>query len=119
MSKLPIESIIAAAIVCKPTSLKELQSFMGVVNYIKDQPRSDLQWLNHYTTWYRLNNETKSLAWTPDGHIAFEKLKSLVNNYPKVYVIDYNLPVILFTDASDFAHEAYLCQIRTRLSFSG
>jgi len=56
--------------------------------------------------------KTKSLAWTPDGH-AFEKLKALVNNCPKLYFIDYNLPVILYTDASDYAHGVYLCQIRS------
>ena len=54
----------------------------------------------------------KSLAWKPDGHIAFEKLKALVHNCPKLYFIDYNLPVILYTDALDYAHGAYLCQIR-------
>ena len=54
----------------------------------------------------------KSLEWSPDGHIAFEKLKALINNCPKLYFIDYNLPVILYTDSSDYAHGAYLCQIR-------
>jgi len=36
MSQKRIESTITF---CKPTSLKELQSFMGVVNYVKDHLR--------------------------------------------------------------------------------
>ena len=54
----------------------------------------------------------KSLPWTPDGHIALKKQKALVNNCPKLYFIDYNLPAVLYSDASNYSHGAYLCQIR-------
>ena len=100
MSQKRIESTIAF---CKPTSLKELQSFMGVVNYFKDHLRDHsveakpLYDMVASTT----KQKIKSLAWTPDGHIAFEKLKALVNHCPKLDFIDCTLPVILYTDASD------------------
>ena len=56
-----------------------------------------------------MKQKTKSLAWTPEGHIAFEKRKALVNNCTKIYFVDYNLPVILYTYASDYAKsEHYL-----------
>ena len=88
---------------------------MGVVNYFMD-------YLRDYSAVARplydmvtstTKQKTESLAWTPDGHIAFKKLKALVNHCPKLYFIDFNRPVILCTDASDYAHGAYLCQIRT------
>ena len=55
----------------------------------------------------------KTLSWIQDGRIVFERLKTLVNDSPKLYFIDYNLPVILYTDASDYAQGIYLCQLRT------
>ena len=87
MSQKRIESTIAFY---KPTSLKELHSFMGVVNYFKDHLRDHsavgkpLYDIVDSTTKLKL----KSLATTPDGHIAFEKLKALFNNCPKLYFID-------------------------------
>ena len=59
------------------------------------------------------NDSTKLLTWTSEGQLAFERLKALVNNYPKLYFVNYKLPIVLYTDASDNAHGAYLCQIRT------
>jgi len=50
--------------------------------------------------------KTKALSWTTEGYVAFEKLKALVNSCPKLYFIDYQLPIILYTDASDYAHGA-------------
>ena len=44
--------------------------------------------------------------------MAFERLKALVNVCPKLYFIDYTLRIILYSDASDYAHGAYLCQMR-------
>ena len=58
--------------------------------------------------WVYTKQKIISLAWIPDGHIAFEKLKALVNNCPKLYFVDYNLSVILYTNASDYAHGASL-----------
>ena len=57
-------------------------------------------------------NKIKQLTWTNEGHLAFERLKALVNACPKLYFIDYTLRIILYTDASDYAHGAYLCQLR-------
>ena len=49
----------------------------------------------------------------PEGHVAFKRLKTLVNSCPKLYFIDNNLLVIFYTDASNNTHGAYLCQLRT------
>ena len=36
----------------------------------------------------------------------------MVNACPKLYFINSSYKIILYTDASDYAHGAYLCQIR-------
>ena len=41
-------------------------------------------------------------------------LKSLVIQCPKLYFLDPALPIILYTDASDYAHGAYLCQVQAQ-----
>ena len=61
---------------------------------------------------FATNQKSKALSWTTEGYVAIEKLKALVNSRPKLYFIDYQLPIILYTDASDYAHVAYLCQLR-------
>ena len=54
----------------------------------------------------------KQITWTEEGRRAVSTLKSLVNKCPKLYFIDTKLPIILYTDASDYAHGAYLCQVK-------
>jgi hypothetical protein len=95
-----------STIVCKPTSLKELESFMGVVNNFKDHLRDHSAVVKPpYDMVASITKQKiKSLAWTPDSHIAFEKLKVLVNNRPKLYFIDYNLPVTLTRRTTRMAH---------------
>ena len=60
-----------------------------------------------------IKHSTELLTWTSEGQLAFERLKASVNNCPKLYFVDYKLPIVLYTDDSDYAHGAYLCQIRT------
>ena len=62
---------------------------------------------------FSTKHSTKLLTWIPEGQLAFERLKALVNNCPKLYFVDDTLPIILYTDTSDNAQGAYLCQIRT------
>ena len=43
---------------------------------------------------------------------GFEKLTTMVNACLKLYFINSTYKIILYTDASDYAHGTYLCQIR-------
>ena len=54
---------------------------------------------------------TKSIIWTKEGLQGFEQLKAMVNTSPKLYFINNAYMVVLYTDALDYAHGAYLCQI--------
>jgi len=65
MSQRQIDSTIS---VCKPTPLKELQSFMGVVNYFA------VAKLLYEMVTLATKQKTKTLSWTTEGYIAFENL---------------------------------------------
>jgi transposase InsO family protein len=111
MTQKRIESTIAFA---QPKSLKELQSFLGLVNYFKDHLRdhSTIAYPLHQMVTAATKHSHKTLTWTTDGHESFQRLKQLVNTCAKLYFIDYKLKIVLYTDASDYAHGAYLCQLR-------
>jgi transposase InsO family protein len=111
MSQKRIEGTIAFI---QPRTVKELQSFLGLVNYFRDhlQNHSMIAYPLHQMLTAATKAVTKTITWTEQGTDAFYKLKDLVNKCPKLYFIDYNLKIILYTDASDYAHGAYLCQLR-------
>ena len=100
MSKKCIES---ASYFSKPNSLNELQSFLGLVNYFKDNLRdhSAIAKPLYDMVTITTRNKIKLLTWTNEGHLAFETLKALVNVCSKLYFIDYSLRIILYTNASD------------------
>ena len=58
-----------------------------------------------------IKHATKSIIWTTEVLQGFEQLKAMVNTCPKLYFINNAYKVLIYTDASDYAHGAYLCQI--------
>ena len=66
MSQKRIESII---VFCKPTSLKEVQSFTGIVDYFKDHVRdhSAVAKPLYEIVALATKQKTKALYWTTDG----------------------------------------------------
>ena len=77
---------------------------MGLVNYFRDHHLHD----NVLTVNKKI---VKMITWTAAGRIAFKTLNDLVNEFPKLYFIKKEYKIILHTDASDYAHGAYLCQV--------
>jgi len=57
------------------------------------------------------NHATKTITWTTEGLQGFEELKAMVNACTELNFINNVYKVVLYTDASDYAHGAYLCQI--------
>ena len=60
---------------------------LGVINYFRDhstiaKPLFDMVALS-------TKHSTKLLTWTPEGQLAFERLKALFNNCPKFYFTHY------------------------------
>ena len=58
------------------------------------------------------NQQKSKKIWTEQANGDFITLKSLVNQCPKLYFLDPELSIVLYTDASDYAHGAYLCQVQ-------
>jgi len=90
MSQKRIEGTIAFAGLC---TLKELHSFLGLVNCFKDHLRNHnlvsrplYQFVADAT---KSNN--KSLIWNPTATVSFEKTNHLANRCQKLYFIDYSL----------------------------
>ena len=52
----------------------------------------------------REKKKSKKVLWKPQADSDFVTLKSLVNQCPKLYFLNTELPIILYTDASDYAH---------------
>ena len=96
----------------RPKRSKELKSFLGLANYFREHVR------NHSTLAQPLNELLKDykpkklLVWNAATTRAFEELKQAVNDAPKLFFVDEDLPVHLYTDASLIGIGAYLCQIR-------
>jgi hypothetical protein len=94
-----------------PRTQTELRSFLGMANFCRNfvpnfadvaKPLTDLT----------SNNAAKSarLKWTNNEQTAFERLKQALCSAPALAVPDEDKQFTLFTDASDFAVGAMLCQ---------
>jgi hypothetical protein len=107
MSKKRIESTVD---IRAPENLTELYQFLGVVNFFHNHIPMHSDISRPLTQMIVVANKSKHIIWTDAAHVAFHKLKDLVNSCPKLYYVDYTLPIYLCTDASDYAIGAYLYQ---------
>jgi hypothetical protein len=95
----------------KPTTLKSLQKFVGMVNYFSSHIRN-------YSNLMRPLNELKRgltkpgsvIVWDEEADQAFESVKHEIENCPTLFFIDESAPITLMTDASDYGIGAYLYQ---------
>ena len=53
-------------------------------------------------------HSTKTITWTEDAPQGFEQLKHMVNTCPKLYFMNNMHKIVLYSDASDYAHGALL-----------
>ncbi|MBE6133033.1 MAG: hypothetical protein E7180_06615 [Erysipelotrichaceae bacterium] len=90
-----------------PTTVKEVQSFIGLCNYyrifIKDFAKIA-------SPIHKLTRKNVPFNWGPDQQAAFDKLKSLFTSAPILKNPDSNKPFVVETDASNFAVGAVLSQ---------
>lgn len=89
----------------QPKTVKEIQSFVGLVGYYR-------RFIKNFSAIARpLFNLTKKdtiFKWSTDCQTAFDELKRLVTNPPVLSPPDFSKPFILQTDASDYAVGAVL-----------
>ena len=97
----------------QPIYAAQMKSFLGLANYFRDhirnyselaRPLQDMIGMNPY---HRRNK----LQWDDELVAAYEKLKAMIHECPKLFFIDENSAVHLYTDASDYGIGAFLCQI--------
>ena len=95
----------------KPVNNTQMRSFLGFVNYFRNHVP------NHSNVVAPLHamidhsaKRQQTLSWTPEGTLAFERIKELIAVSPKLYFIHDTAPIVLMTDASDYGVGGYLYQ---------
>jgi len=108
-----IESILQLQ---PPKTIKELRSFLGTANYLRDflegfsiiaKPLYDI--LGSVKT----KGNRPLPPWTEENLNSFNKVRDRIANVPPLYFLDNKLPIILECDASEKGIGAVLFQERT------
>ena len=109
------EKIAKAISIELPETTSELKTFCGVVNYFREHCHNGaarMEPLNNLLKGYNKKVKVK-IRWESnlEARRAFEDVKDMVNNLPKLFFVDETSPVHLCTDASKKGIGAYLYQI--------
>ena len=91
-----------------PTSIKELQRFLGMVNYYRRFIKKAAHHLFHL--FECLGNKPKKLDWTDNMAKSFEAIKTALANAAMLHHPDSKLPLAITSDASKVAMGAVLEQ---------
>jgi len=92
-----------------PKSLTEVQSFLGVANFNR-RFIQDYSQVAQPLTELTKKEQPKGWTWSPEAEKAFQELKQRFTMAPILAHFDATKPVIIKTDASDFALGAVLSQ---------
>jgi len=95
----------------QPKFLKELQSFLGLVNYFGDHLRNLAIECAGLRMLLRSATKKKKLDWLPEHTEQFNKIKDMIDNLPKLHFINPDGEVVVYTDASEYGVGAYICQM--------
>ena len=83
----------------QPTTIKQLQRFLGLLNFYPSfLPNIAAPLLPHTTA---LKGKPKTLTWTPDMHTAFTHAKTLLTHATPLQFPNPHAAIALSTDASD------------------
>jgi hypothetical protein len=105
MSREKVEAVLEWK---SPFSLTEVQSFLGFANFYR-------RFIRNYSRIARPLTEltkrsAKNWKWTSEAELAFHELKTRFTSAPILALFNPQQPVIIETDASDFAFRAILSQ---------
>lgn len=92
-----------------PTSVKEVQSFLGFANFLRKFIRDYSKTTIALT---EITKKEKGFRWDVEQEQAFTELKVKFTNAPVLRLFNPNLRIVIFTDASDFAIGACFYQIQ-------
>ena len=91
-----------------PTTIKELQRFLGMINYYRRFIKSAAHHLFHL--FEALGSKPKRLLWSAEMQTSFDAIKDALANATMLHHPDPSLPLSLTTDASDVAIGAVIEQ---------
>jgi hypothetical protein len=93
-----------------PTCVKDVQSFLGLANYYR---KLVPQYSKHAAGLYRFTKKGVPFKWDDEAEKSFTALKEMYNKKAGEAIVatfNYDAPIIMETDASDFALGAQLMQ---------
>lgn len=90
-----------------PKTVRDLQLFMGKVNYLRSFIPNLAQVATPLT---ELVHKDSTLTWNSECDEAFNKIKSMLTSYPILYHYQPHLPLYLYTDASEHSIGSVLLQ---------
>jgi hypothetical protein len=99
-----VEAILTLAL---PRSKKEVQSFLGKVNFLRRFVSNVVELLKYITTMLRKDNEIK---WTTKAHSSFDQIKKSLTEAPVLVIPDYSKDFLIFSFSSFDTVEAVLLQ---------
>ncbi len=92
-----------------PKSKKELQRFLGITNYFH-------KFIKGYATLAAplsaMTGTTKIFEWNAKEEESFQTLKQQISLSDHLYFIDYNLPIVLRVDASQYGVGGVLLNVK-------
>ena len=94
-----------------PEYMKQLKSFLGLVNYFRPHLRDQSNLAHSLNKMLTDYHRSTLLKWTDETRTAFFALQKLVCDCPLMHFVDPDLPLYLHTDASDYGIGGYLFQI--------
>ena len=105
-----MDQVKSAAILASPTphNIKEVQSFLGFANFYR---RFILNFSEIVTPLTRPTCKDTPFKWEDKQQKAFNELKNAFYYAPILTHFDPNDPIVIETDASDYAIAAILSQI--------
>jgi transposase InsO family protein len=98
-----IEPILA---ILPPSSISELRSFVGSVNFYRDMFRKRSHMLAPLTS----QSGKKKIDWTPECQTAFEQVKATLAKEAFLQYPDHNKPFHIYSDASDYQMGSVIMQ---------
>ncbi len=92
-----------------PSDMKEVQSFLGLINFYQDF-MDDVSTISEPLR--KLTRKDVSFEWTEECDMSFRTLKKILSDGVKTHIFDPNEKTLVTTDASDVGIGALLSQIQ-------
>ena len=83
-----------------PRSTKDVRSFLGSVNYLREFI-PNLSGMTEPLHKLTRTAEAATFSWSPESETAFGNIKSILGEHLKLLIFEPNRPTILSTDASN------------------